>query len=71
VPDWFSGASAPVYLVQGGLSRFSSSQPTDFSDGASLYGVNVTVNSAKVLTGVTLTNGSSGPRIVLYGATAY
>jgi hypothetical protein len=71
VPDWYNGlANAPLYLVQGNLSRFSSAG-SDGSYSYWLYGVNVAVNPAKILKSVSVANYSSGSRLVLYGATAY
>jgi hypothetical protein len=71
VPDWFSPwtATAPVFVVQDGLSRFSTSG-VDYSDSAALFGATVSPNPAKTLTSVTV-SATSGGRLALYGATAY
>jgi hypothetical protein len=72
VPDWFQSwaASSPVFVVQSGISRFSSAGD-DYSNGAALYGATVPANDAKTLASVTVTTAGGNGRFVLYGATAY
>jgi hypothetical protein len=74
VPDWgqSSSAAAPVFVVQSDLSRFSMTDPTDFSDDFALYGITTVANPAKTLASVTVTvAGGETNRFILYGATAY
>jgi hypothetical protein len=74
IPDWFQpfAVQAPAFVVAQGLARWSSIG-VDSQNGASLAGANITANSAKTLTSVTVTD-NAGPhtsRFVLLAATAY
>jgi hypothetical protein len=71
VPDWFESfrAAPPVFVVDSGLSRFSTAGD-DFSGGASIVGIALVVDPTRVLDRITVST-SGTARLVLFGALAY
>jgi hypothetical protein len=70
IPDWgTNAATAPVFVLAGGLARLGSGT-FEGHDAFALYGVNLSPDSAKVLTQVTVTF-TSGKRFLFYGATGW
>ena len=72
VPDWFQpiDASAPVFVVQQGLSRYSASG-YERADMPALYGVAIATDSTRVLQQVHVDDAVGTARLTIYGANAY